>query len=190
MNIKGLKVLAVLALLAVAVPAMAAKVERVQLSELGTVDYLRLFEATSEEGESLDAFAVRIAPQLVAFSDETGYEACGMLARQGDRFGVVVGTNQSHVACASFSSKVPNGMASLGESIHSHGNGAARLNRNDLRFLGLAEDPRSHRTHGMVYGQDRAQFSERDLDAGPGYLATPTGVLYQKGRGQIRTVAP
>ncbi|KAF1704968.1 hypothetical protein [Pseudoxanthomonas kaohsiungensis] len=167
-----------------------AEVQRVVVAGLGSIDYQPLFEAVSEPGETLDAFVIRVAPRLVAYSDTTGFEACGVLASNGDRFGLAVGTNRSHVACASFRNKVPAGMVSTAETVHSHGKGAARLNRNDLRFLGLSEDARSHRMFGTLHGQDRFRFSERDLAGEAGYLATPHGVVHHNGGGQTRAVMP
>lgn len=166
------------------------EIQRVQVAGIGRLDYQRLFEAVSEPGESLDVFVSRIGPRLVAYSDASGFEACGVLASKGDRFGVVVGTNRSHLACASFRNKVPAGMISTGETVHSHGQGAARLNTNDLRFLGLSEDARTQRMFGTLHGQDRFNFSERDLAGGAGYLATPRGVIHHNGRGQARQVLP
>lgn len=166
------------------------RVERIRVTDAGTVEYQRLFRVQSEPGESLDTFMVRIAPRLVAFSEATGFEACGAIGSDGSRFGVVIGSNRAHVACASFNRHMPEGMTPVGQTIHSHGNGAARLNRNDLRFLGLPEGPRSQRMFGTVYGQDRYRFSERDKSGGPGYLATPTGLLHHDGKGEVRTVSP
>lgn len=164
-------------------------VEYIQIDDIGRLPYQRLFEAFSQPNESLDAFAARISPRLVAYSQETGYEACGVFASDGSRNGIIVGTNHANLACANFTAKRPDGMESRRITIHSHGNGAAKMTRSDLRFMGLSEDARSQRMFGTVYGQDREHFSERDLNGSAGYLATPTKVLYQDGQGKIREVA-
>lgn len=167
--------------------AMAA-ISTVSPEPIGRLSYEALFEASSEPGESLDAFAQRLGPELVAFSDRTGFEACAVLATDGTRFGAVVGTNHSHVACANFSRFIPEGMTSTGQTIHSHGNGAAKLNNSDRRFMGLAMDARSRAQTPAVYGQNRHAFSEQDLSGRAGYLATPDGLLHHDGNHQVRPV--
>ncbi len=108
-------------------------VERVHIQGLGTVDYEHLFTDTSEPGESMDAFAARLGPRLRQFSDATGFEACGVIASEGQRFGAVIGTNRSRIACANFHAKVPQGMTSTGETIHSHGvNRSVNANVNNV----------------------------------------------------------
>ena len=157
-------------------------VERVAIPGLGSVDYQRLFEVTSEPGESLDAFALRIGPRLRAFSDETGFEACGSLAKDdAGRFGVVIGTNRSRIACVNFNSKRPAGFLPTGETIHSHGTTAGFLaNRNDITLQGQLLSGKSGLRR--VAGQRLDAFSKMDFDGGAGYLATPTGVIHQAGK--------
>jgi hypothetical protein len=162
--------------------------ERVRLRGMGVVDYEFVFEAVSEPGESMDAFAARIGPQLREFSDRTGYEACGVIATDGQRFGAVIGSNRSHVACANFSAKVPAGMRATEETIHSHGRERGfNANRNDLTLQGQF----FHGQVGLkgVAGQNVREFSQMDYEGGPGYLATPKGVIHQRGRGTSRAVA-
>lgn len=163
------------------------QVQRINVAGLGRIEYLRLFEATSEPGETLDAFAVRLGPRLRAYSDATGFEACGVLATDGERFGVVVGSNQSHIACANFDRFTPVGMKPTGQTIHSHGvEGRFNANRMDVALQGQ----HFHGKPGVrgVAGQTLDAFSTMDYDGGPGYLATPTGVIHQKGKGTSRTV--
>lgn len=162
-------------------------IERVRIPGLGVVDYEFILEARSEPSETMDEFAVRLGSKLREFSDRTGYEACGVIATDGERFGTVIGSNRSHVACANFSSKVPEGMRATDETIHSHGlDKSFNANRNDLVLQGQA----FHGRPGLrgVGGQDTRRFSEMDYDGGPGYLATPDGVIHQRGRGTSREV--
>lgn len=170
----------VLAALSAALPCFAhepSPVERIQVPGIGRLDYQRLFEEVSKPGETLDAFALRIGPRLRAYSDATGFEACGVLATDGERFGVVVGTNRAHIACANRSAFVPAGMKTTGETIHSHGlDSSFQVNRSDrllLRLPGTAMVTMS--------GQKLDAFSPMDFHGGPGYLVTPTGVLHQQG---------
>lgn len=162
--------------------------EMVQIEGLGKVPYEELFRAESAEGETKDHFVARVSPQLIDFSNRTGFEACGVIAHKNGQYSIIVGTNQSQVACANFMGKVISGYAPTDDTLHSHGNGGAKLNRTDMRFLGIKEDARSKRMFGTVYGQDRHQFSEVDLRGGAGYLATPDGVLHQDGKGKVRKV--
>lgn len=162
-------------------------VEKINIPGIGRVDYQFLFTEISAAGESLDAFALRIGPRLRAFSDETGFEACGVLATDGTRFGVVVGSNHSHIACANFHSKVPEGMSSTNETIHTHGKEKVLTNnRNDRALQGQAFH--GQRVLRAVAGQNIREFSNMDYDGGAGYLATPEGVKHQKGAGTTRTL--
>lgn len=165
----------------------ADDVQRVRIPGIGVVDYQRLFEVVSEPGESLDAFALRIGPRLRAYSDDTGYEACGVLATDGERFGVVIGSNRAHVACANFDAFRPASMKPTGQTIHSHGvEGRFHANRNDVALQGqLFAGQMGIKS---VAGQKLDDFSRMDYDSGPGYLATPSGVIHQRGDGTKRQV--
>ncbi|HFT7412125.1 TPA: hypothetical protein ACOD9X_004534 [Stenotrophomonas maltophilia] len=157
---------------------------------VGRVGYQRLFEAVSEPGESLDGFVLRIGPRLRAYSDETGYEACGVLASDGDRFGVVIGTNHSHVACVNFASKVPAGFQPTVETIHSHGGEKTfAASATDVALLGKDAFGSRSRTSLRVTGQNLHMFSKTDYHGGAGYLATPIGAIYQNGPKSVREVA-
>ena len=65
-------------------------IEQIDVRGLGRLEYQHLFTEASVEGETLDAFVLRISPRLRAFSDATGFEACVGVARRGDRHGVVM----------------------------------------------------------------------------------------------------
>lgn len=152
--------------------------DRIKIEGRGLVDYEFLSEQYSQEGEDIDAFARRISPLLVQYSDQTHFEACGVIATDGQRYGVVIGSNRSHVACANLGRKVPEGMFPTGQTIHSHGTGAAYFNTNDLVFLGIPTTSRSRHMNRQTRGQDRSRFSEQDRKAGAGYLAHPSGLLH------------
>ena len=166
-----------------------APVEYVRIPGIGRVAYQFLFEEISEPGESLDSFASRIGPRLRAYSDETGYEACGVLATDGELFGVVIGSNRAHIACANFNAFRPIGMKPTGQTIHSHGvDGRFHANRNDVALQGQFFAGQM----GIkgVAGQNLNAFSNMDYEGDPGYLATPTGVIHQQGKGTVRQVLP
>lgn len=169
--------------------ADVADVTYITLPGFGRLPYAKLYDIVSDPGESVDAFMGRIGIRLREFSDKTGFEACGVVATDGERFGVVVGTNLAHTACANFDAFVPSGMRSTGSTIHSHGGqGQFKMTTADLLFAGIPESARSRHLRGTVYGQELDKFSERDLAGGPGYLATPDGVIHQDGEGSVRKV--
>ncbi len=168
--------------------ALASHVQAKEINA-STLPYEHLFDEVSKEGETLDAFAQRIAPRLYAYSKETGYEACGVLAFQGDRFSVVVGTSLSHVACVNYASKVQAGFTPSVKTIHSHGGKKTfEASATDLILLGKDAFGSRSRSTQRVTGQNVHDFSGTDFEGGPGYLATPDGVIFQEGRGKVRQV--
>lgn len=177
--------LAVLALAFLASPVVAhdtAPVERVEIQGLGSLDYQHLFTTTSQPGESMDAFVLRIAPRLREFSDAMGFEACGVMATDGERFGAVIGTNRAHAACGSAVEFVPDGMKATGETIHSHRQaGTYRANENDSTLMG-------GRAGKRFTAKDADEFSPQDLHA-PGYLVGQRSVWHQAGRRSVRQIA-
>lgn len=169
-----------------AFPAAAAsgQVERIFIPGFGPITYQHLFTQTSEAGETMDAFAARIAPRLREFSDATGFEACGVIATDGERFGAVIGTNGAHTACVNFHAKAPAGMAFTGQTIHSHTHKARyRANRSDLIVLGSGA-----RLGQVVRGGHPDLFSDEDY-AAPGYMVSTGAVWHQEGKGTEREVA-
>lgn len=163
-------------------------VEQISVKGLGVVTYQRLFEAVSEPGETLDAFVLRVSPRLRAFSDETGFEACGVLASDGERFGVVVGTSHAHIACVNLSVYRPEGMTSVNKTLHSHGSeGKFKPNRADLALQGQHMSGRYKRLN-TVHGQKLDEFSDDDVRSGAGYLAGTQGRVYFQDGGAAREV--
>lgn len=160
----------------------ADDVQRVHIPGIGVVDYQRLFEVVSEPGESMDAFVLRISPRLRAYSDATGFEACGVLATDGERFGAVVGTNHGHTVCVNFHRKVPEGMTLTGKTVHSHTTMRSyRLTPADLLVVG------GGRVGTVQRGDNPELFSEEDY-AAPGYMVSGKHVWHQSGKGTRRVV--
>lgn len=152
-----------------------------------TLPTRQLGEMTSNQGESLPAFLARVGERLRAFSDRTGFEGCGELATDGTRYGVELGSNGSHIGCVIHTERVPASMHATGESIHSHGQ--------DKRFCLNAADVEMFEPGAAMpvkpvcfMGQHLAEFSEQDYRSGPGYLATPSGILHQHGAGTVQLV--
>lgn len=142
-----------------------------------------LFQLVSAPEEPKEAFLQRAGVQMREWSDASRFEACAPIATDGRRFGLIVTTSGSHVACASNHSVVPDGMRSTGETIHTHGtNKKFYANKADAKLAGYREGQ-------PISGQKVAAFSNMDY-AEPGYLAAPGGVLlYQNGRADERYVA-
>lgn len=149
---------------------------------IGKLPYHYLFEEFSAPGESLDAFVVRVAPRLRDYSRETGFEACGVIAGDGARFAVIVGSNHAHTLCVNDSRKVHAGMAHSGHTIHSHPIGEYKVNTQDRLILGALTPLNSRQKRGP------AGVSAEDLLSGHGYVVERNRVLHQAGENAVRLV--
>ncbi|HHC8922789.1 TPA: hypothetical protein ACN3MR_004284 [Stenotrophomonas maltophilia] len=164
------------------------EVQQVQAKGIGRLAYQRLFEAVSLPGESLDTFAKRVGPRLRAYSDATGFEACGVLATDGERFSVVVGTNFGYMACVSSSQFVLEGFRHAGATIHSHGKqGRFHPTKTDLLLMGETFAG-GRPSLAVVHGQALNAFSDADRRSGAGYLAGEDGRVFFQGNGTTREV--
>lgn len=153
--------------------------------KVSALPYEHIADLRSNAGESEHAFLLRIAPQLRAYSDATGFEACGVIGADGKGgFGVVLGSSHSHIGCANDPARVLAGMTSTAETIHSHGKQGLRIRSNaaDVIMMGSPIDP----PH-FIGGFDLSHFSDADF-AHPGYLATPAGLLYQTGATHVEQI--
>lgn len=151
--------------------------------EVQDLPYTHIATEISLPGESENAFLTRIAPELVAYSAKTHFEACGKVATDGHgRYGVVIGSNGSHLACVEYNDKVPEGMTTDGTTIHSHARCRFSMNHVDkVLNPSLAAISDSRPVPLVMDGEDLYHFSQQDFLSGPGYLATPNGVIYQNG---------
>ena len=165
------------------------EVTYIDVRGVGRFPYEKLFEVMSEPDESLEAFAFRIGPRLRAYSDEAGFEACGVIATDGSRFSVVVGTNRGYMVCLNSSQLVMNGFRHAGATIHSHGKqGRFRPSKADMLLMGdtFAGQRASLAT---VHGQALDTFSDADMRSGAGYLAGTDGRMFFQGNGIFREVS-
>jgi hypothetical protein len=161
------------------------------------VPYEHIADLKSQPGESEHAFLKRIGPQLRAYADQTGYEACGVIGSDGQgNYGVVLGSSHAHLSCINKAVRVLPGMTSTGETIHTHGKqGGFTMSKIDKIMFVLDQDnltaaaglDPNGMTQVTVHGQDRFHFSGEDF-GNPGYLATPDGLLYQHGPGTEQAV--
>jgi hypothetical protein len=153
--------------------------------------YTTLGTMASTPGQSFDDFLGDVGRALRAFSDRTKFEACGELASTPDksRYGIVITTNKSHLGCVIRIGLIPDGMAQLGVTIHSHGGqGRFDMNRVDMKLAGVYDVASIMRI--PISGENLYHFSPTDYAGGPGYLATPDGVIYQDGTPGKYTVVP
>ena len=156
-----------------------------------SLPYEHLGDYTSTPGETEHAFLIRMGPVFRAFADRTTEEACAEIGATADStsWGLVVGTNHSHLGCVIDSAHVLPGMTATGVTIHTHGKKRWNfdLSAIDRELTGMPTDGHPHR----IQGENVDHFSPTDFATGPGYLTTPTGLLYQAGKpGTEVAVAP
>lgn len=150
---------------------------------------LPLVATRSAQGESLDAFAMRVAPWFRNFTATSSFEACGRVGRSADgQFSIVITTSHAQVGCAN-ANMFLEGFEDTGETIHSHPQVRRYVAKgNDRAFLraslgGSRPVPLRQRLNG-----GGLTFSEPDFASGPGYLVTASKVLHQRGKGTVREV--
>ena len=173
MNIKGL-VFGLVSMVAV-VTAHAASVD--MTPEMKALAFQQIGVYTSQPGETLHAFLLRLAPVLRDYTRRTGTEACGAIAKDAAGYGVALGSNESQIGCLAGEAGVPAGMTWTGETIHSHPAGSFfYLTRNDrkLAWATHAEDPGARTFEASPNG-----FSDTDYASGPGYLVAGGRLLYE-----------
>lgn len=139
----------------------------------------KLASLHSANGEAKIAFLKRAGKDIRAYADRTNYEACGdICVSVSGEFRVNIVTLKSHAGCGT-SGVCTAGYANTGETIHGHGTDKI-FRVNEIDAIVNTDLRAGFRTDG----QNLYRFSEQDYTSGPGYLATPTGLLYQSGRGQ------
>ncbi len=119
----------------------------------------QLYSETSHPGESLDAFAVRIAPRAVEESLKVSGEICGEFRKDGDSHSVSFYTVGHQTAC-SYTREA--GFEYTGLTYHTH------------IFIGVTN---SDTLRQKVYSP---RFSAEDYSH-PGYMTTGKVTLFQSG---------
>lgn len=153
------------------------------------VPFERLAEMVSVPGEGKVTFMKRVGQRLTAYAQHENVEFCARVASRyvpqtADSgytlYGVVITTNHAHLVCVD-QDLVPDGFTATGQTIHNHGlTPRFRANEADVALTG-----RQFRLNQVVGTRVQDAFSPQDLLAA-GYLATPTGLLYQDGQGHQR----
>src|SRR5690606_15845750 len=132
----------------------------------------------SARNEGKIAFLKRVGKTIRGYADQTHFEGCGDICRDpSGALSVDVVSLKSHAGCGT-SGVCPSGFSNTGETIHSHGT--------DRNFRANMIDSIVNtdlREGSRISGQDLSTFAPQDYSSGPGFLATPTGLIYQPGRG-------
>ncbi len=140
----------------------------------------------SEPGEGLPDFLKRVGSALYAYTNRTGNEACGLIATNGERFSVRLGTDGVQRGCAIHHSDIEGGFQSTGESIHSHPTRTTRLADRDKAWMAA---------YGMPMASNwninrKVGFSPEDFTGGPGWLVDNKQLFHQTGPGQVTKHGP
>lgn len=150
-----------------------------RVSGVGRIPYQEVGQLIGEVGQSKDDFAKSVSLILTDFSEKTGFEACGYIATDGDRYGILITSSRSHVACVNYARSVPEGMFAIDQTIHSHSPvDRARPNHADRTLMGheLSVVGGGMRQPTSVLNKQKIDmFSDMDIRSGPGYLAIPNG---------------
>lgn len=157
------------------------------LSGYGEIDGANVIDLVSLPGESETAFFIRTGYELLVFTHNTNFEACGRFAiskTEGDpTLAIRLWTNRSHKGCL-VTKAAPPGFVAVGEYIHTHPvRSPVIFNANDVTLTG------NRFTIGAKVALNTTDFSEEDYAGGPGYLVADRKLLYQNGKHRKRLVA-
>lgn len=174
--------------IALSLIALTASAHEVDVKEALSLPIAQIKQVYSLPGEGRSAFVERIAPEFAAYTEQTGHEACGVIAVLANgadgvnpTFSVSIGTIGSQIGCAN--GLVANGYISMGTTIHSHPQARTiRLTAIDMKVRGTPAG--KLRTESP----DKCKFSEQDYK-GDGFLVTCGKLMYQSGKGTERVVA-
>ena len=134
----------------------------------------------SQPGETLKTFLLRVARDMRRFTHETGFEACGAIAKGPAGYGLALGTNESQIGCLAGEAGVPVGMTWTGETVHSHPEDRNLIMQANDKAYALATH--STNPYTRTFEGSPGEFSPTDFQSGPGYLVANGALLYQPGR--------
>jgi hypothetical protein len=155
-----------------------------------TLPLTKLTTLQSQEGETLDAFALRAGVWFRNFTTSSGYEACGpvLVAKEDEgRWAIPVFSNLSQIGCVMPETAVE-GFVATGQTIHSHPVvPMVTPNAQDKLFIS-GQSTRFNAERRQRRTVDPRVFSKTDFESGPGYLVTDGKVLHQNGPSAVREV--
>lgn len=162
-------------------------VDKYILTGYGEIEGATVIDLFSLAGESRDAFFIRAGYELLVFSHNTNYEACGRFAvhrtKGEEQLAIRLWTNLAHKGCV-VTLDAPPGFVAVGEHIHSHPTKSPVIfNKNDVTLT------KGRYTLGASVPLFINDFSPEDYAAGPGYLVADRKLQYQKGKNRKRLVA-
>ena len=154
-----------------------------------TIYFEDLGAFVSKNTENKEQFLTRVSHFIRQYTDQTGWEACGLIHENSNQkqWAVQVVTNASHIACKSLEMDNPD-YAATTETIHSHPKpGGFNVTLQDQRMSG--------NLCGSWRNTQPFDFSSKDLQAESSYLIIPgkkfsskPQLLYQK-NGVIQVIS-
>lgn len=150
----------------VSVGTLRAKVPSIMVSLL-----------VSKPAESRNDFLLRAGGMMAAYTQMSGFEACGQVC-VGERTGIVITTSQAQGGCAVVDRCPGANMLPIGQTIHTH----PQMRHYKVTRADAILSNFKHRVGVRVSG-DPGKYSDTDFEGGPGYLVTEGKLLHQQGRG-------
>lgn len=152
-----------------------------------TVSWTLLSVVRGSPGETLDEFALRVAPFMDKYTAEHEVEVCGQISQaENGAYAVELGTIGASLTCAIEHTRIQPDTVAIGVDIHSHPN-SPKVRPTDVdRFLAAYQHRPAYREVERNYG--RNGFSTMDFNNGPGYLVAGGKVLFQSGPKTVRSV--
>ena len=146
-------------------------------------------EFISVRGETLDAFMLRIAPEVQFFTSASGWETCGVVAEGVSGYGVRMVSSRGAMTCEMLKDNVPMGMKALPLTLHTHpAQRSVRPTPADASYYASNPNVVGRMIKvGRAESVGGAQFSSPDYTM-PGYLVAEGKVLHQAGKGSERLV--
>lgn len=141
-------------------------------------DFVASYE--SLPGEALNAFVTRTGVSMQEWTDERGFEVCGVIEGYLDGFKLAIYTSWSQLSCKAPASTA---VVTYGYT-HTHPRavrGEIRLHQKTREVEGIPRDQQKAPAAGH-------RFSEGDYRQGQGYLVYQGQVFFQNGKGTESTV--
>jgi hypothetical protein len=152
------------------------------------IEPVQVLESTP--GETREAFLRRANDFMVAWTDEHNFEVCAAVCEStsGNAWVLPLTTSRSHLGCAVNHRSCPVDFSSNRLTIHTHADTSGfRVTKADAQFTG----GRLREGMNVTLRTDKDVFSTTDFAGGPGFLATPKGLLFQEGPGHVTSlIAP
>lgn len=156
-----------------------------------TLPVFKIVTFYSNEGETLDEFALRMGVWFRNFTTTSSYEACAPIfasTEEPGRWAMPIYTNHSQIGCAMPKNQLI-GYSFTGQTIHSHPVGRqVTPNVHDRSFMQGQSTRFLNNKLRQRRPVDARTFSRTDFASGPGYLVAHGKVLHQNGPKAVREV--